>query len=159
MKRGFTLVELASVMVVVSILAITAAPVLSRVADTRREALAGEVERVLALARSRALTTGLPAGVRVDVGSQTLGLLEKPEGSSPRAFMEAYVVPQRISGVTISSFINEERTDSVWFAPDATPHARSDAGVFLADLTVEATISIEGGPTVRIEPNSGRITR
>ncbi|MEM1424681.1 MAG: prepilin-type N-terminal cleavage/methylation domain-containing protein [Planctomycetota bacterium] len=159
MSRGFTLIELASVMVVVSIMAIAAAPVLSRVSETRRDALAGEVERMLSLARSRALASGVPAGVRFDTDAQTLEMLERRGDDAPRAFMEAYRVAERLSGVRLVGFENEERTDSVWFMPDATPHARTDAGAWLVAITEPAVVTLERGVTVRVEPNSGRIVR
>ena len=159
MSRGFTLVALASVMVVVSILAIAAAPALSRVGDARREALAGEVERMLSLARSRALNAGSPAGVRFDIGAQSLEMLEHRQGAAPRSFMETYDIASRLSGVRLASFENEEGTTSIWFMPDATPHTRDDSGAFVAALTREAVVTIEGGREVRVEPNSGRILR
>ena len=159
MSRGFTLIELASVMVVVSIMAIAAAPVLSRVSDTRRNAIAGEVERMLSLARSRALSSGIPAGVRFDTVAQTLEMLERRGDDAPRAFMETYRVAERLSGVRLASIENQANTDSVWFMPDATPHTRSGAGAMIDSLTEEAVVTIEGGIAVRVEPNSGRILR
>ncbi len=159
MSRGFTLIELAAVMVVVSIIAVSAAPVLSRVADTRTGALAGEVERLLGLARSRALSSGNPAGVRFDQGDQTLELVEAPEGVALRSFMETYDIPQRAMGTRLASVTIGDNQSTLWFASDATPHTRSDAGVFIENIDEDAAFAVEGGPTVLVEMNSGRIYR
>lgn len=159
-QRGFTLVELASVIVVTAVLAATAAPVLSRVADTRRAVLGEEVERVLVLVRSRALSAGHPAGLEFDVASNTMTPVELPDSlGAPRAFTEVYEVAQRHPGALIASVTTEERTDSVWFAPDGVPHLRDPDGDFLSYMTTEASIVIQNGPTVRIEPTSGRVLR
>lgn len=158
MRRGFTLVELAAVIVVTSVIAISAAPVLSRIGDARRGAFAREVERLLELARSRALDTGNPAGIRVDTSGQVIELVEITDAGVLREFMEDYAVSERMPGVSIASHTLGHPA-SVWFWEDGTPHLRAEDGTFLNDLDASVGITIEGGATVSVEPTSGRITR
>lgn len=160
-RRAFTLIELVAVMIVVSVLAASAAPVLSRVSETRREAFAQEIERLLSLARSRAMETSLAAGVRFNVDDQTIELVEIPQaGGAPRAFTETYIIASRITGVEMAQLTVAGNTRTIWFEPDATPHTRNEtSGAFIEFLDENASVTVQGGATIIVEPNSGRITR
>lgn len=72
---GFTLIELVAVMVVVSILALTAAPALSVTTGTRAGMAATQLHRDLTYARQHAVATGARTWVVFDTGADSWSLL------------------------------------------------------------------------------------
>jgi prepilin-type N-terminal cleavage/methylation domain-containing protein len=79
--RAFSLIELVAVIVIVSILAVTAAPVVSSLAGVRRSVAARHLLRDLAFARQYAVATGTGTWVVIDAPDRWSVLVEDP--SSP----------------------------------------------------------------------------
>ena len=52
-RRGFSLIELAIVIVIIGIIAVSAIPAFSSLSDTRRAAAINEIERLLTRRRAR----------------------------------------------------------------------------------------------------------
>lgn len=71
-RRGFSLVELIAVTVILSILAASAIPALARIDALQRSSIASRLAEDLRVARARAMATGLPTFIRFNpTGSAT----------------------------------------------------------------------------------------
>lgn len=156
---GFSLIELIAVIAVASVLAATAAPVLTRVDASRQHAVVTSVQETLAHARALALSTGFDSGVRFDTDNDVMVVVRlDPDGNlielgGPRTHRF------NADAAGIVSMDNGRGSDTLWFAPDGTPHARQADGTFEADFDSDCTITLHGGWTVVVEANSGRIRR
>lgn len=169
-NSGFTLIELIAVIGVLGVVAIASIPALGTVGDTRRRALAAEIERQLLLARAHAAASGRPAGVRFDAASQTLTLVRiLAPGAAPAeipgvtgASDSGAVTPvaSLFQGVAFGSLSTMPGGDSaVWFAPTGEPQVRTSAGALVGVFTAAATVTVTGGPTITVHPLTGMIER
>lgn len=166
--RGFTLIELITVMTLVAVMSATAMPVLHRMTSTRERALADECARLLAYARGASLATGQPHGVKIDriAGSLTMVRIESAD-SAPIAAVDAQgqpwqpmVIASMYGGAAVTGMINGDGyagLDTVWFGFDGVPELRDDSGVRLGPFTSDATITTSGGHTILIRRLTGVI--
>ena len=83
--HGFTLIELVAVMVIVSVLAATAAPALLRISNTRSVTAVKHLLHDLTLARQRAVATGTRTWVVFDLAGESWSLLSENPASPGRA--------------------------------------------------------------------------
>ena len=84
-SSGFTLVELAVVMVVVSIMALVAIPMVSKLADDRSTLAARQLLRDLSFARQRAVATGTRSWVVFDTVNHSWSVLAEDPSNPGRA--------------------------------------------------------------------------
>jgi len=170
LRRAFSLVELIAVMTVIGVLSLAAIPAVGAMADSRRRGAAAEIERRLMLARAWAAGTGQPAGLRVTPSTGRFELLRiATPGAAPTALPGAageadagssVLISQLFTGVSVGSVsISPSGDSAVWFAHDGTPQVRTSAGVLVGDLSADATIAVQSGPTVTVRVLTGLVER
>lgn len=158
------------VVLIMGILAVTVIPAFGQLSGSRQAAAANEVQRRFELARSLAMATGRPTGVRVDVAACTLLLQVIPSsGATPVAGTTAtgeqetaWSVRAHFPEVTIVSFTNGDGSSSpgtVWFAHDGTPQARNGSGTLQAAWSQDATVRLTGDQYIHIRRRSGAVQR
>lgn len=170
--RAFTLIEMISVLVLVSVLSVTAIPAIARLDRAQDAAMLREVERQLRLAQTAAVATGMPAGIEFNLDTQTIQLLQlNPEtlvqvplgrlgsGSDPalhlpQAFASASIAALSVHGVALSTGIHR-----LWFAPDGTPHTREDSGSDPQPISQALIVRSARDDEVRVLPWTGQVTR
>jgi len=169
-RTAFSLIELIAVMAILGVLSAAAIPALGTLADSRRRAVAGEIERRLMLAKAWASSTGQPAALRINTSTGLLELLRiATPGAAPTAMPgqtgetdagSAVFVSQLVPGVTLSSVTVSPAGDSaVWFDFDGTLQSRTSAGVLVGPLSADAAISVTSGQTVTVRRLTGLIER
>jgi len=162
-RSGFTLVELIAVLILIAIAATSAAPVMDTVDRSRKAGVRDEVVRRLMMARSHAMTTGMPSGVRFDVDAQMAeGLEIASSGAAPSAMkMQGHgeAVDSMFAGVAIESVVLDGggSYDTVWFSNEGAPHYRTSGGVYVGAFTQDAVVTVSGGGTVTVRMVSGMI--
>ncbi len=165
---GFTLVELLGTITLMAILAVVAAPSVTSLSDLRESGLKGELHRRLVLARSFAMATGDPVGVRIDANAGVIESLEIPfPGFPPQTMTDAnsaddveLVIASQYPGVTITRFINGALGGDqtvIWFDRFGSPQVRDADGLNAAPFTSDAEVEVEGAGVIRIYRLSGLI--
>ena len=169
-SRAFTLIELALVVALVGILAVSVIPALRGVSDARQAAAWRETERRFVHARTSAMAAGRAFGVRVNPVAGTFELMEVPLGAgSPGAARDpfgqpvgAWSLPASYPGTSIVGFVGgdgQSGTGTVWFGYDGAPQRRNSSGTLLGGFTQDAVVTLTGGRTVTVRQSSGLIER
>ena len=168
-RCAFTLLEVMIVIVVMSILAIGVVPALSSASGAQSAGAAHEVERVLLLARAKAMATSTPHAVRLETSPSSLQLCWRNptsgdvEGAIANDGQEWPV--QLLSGRFGNARITSVEVDGlssvpsvVWFGFNGLPQTRSDDGDFIANATRNAAITISDGSVVTVIAKTGAVT-
>ena len=167
-RRGFSLIELVAVIVILSALAVSAAPAIRSVGSAREGSLARHLERFIGLARAHATATGEPTGLVYDSGAGAFRLRRiASDGAAPTAVpgpLGAVYADLSLSveypGVTVTAFTTgdgDAAHSAIWFSFDGTPEIRDAAGVYLSNFTQDAVITTTGAHTVTVRMSSGAI--
>jgi len=132
--RGFTLVELILVMMLLAVVTAIAVPSLSR--SLRQRNLDGEAARLLALseyARDEAVSQGVPMTVWIDPNAQRFGVEPKAgyEGDDARA--KEFALNTDIHFELDRGATHDGVVDAMEFAPDGSPASSSIDALRLVD--------------------------
>lgn len=168
-RRGFTLLEMAIVTMVMGILAAAAIPALRSVDDTNAAGARSEIERQVVLARSCAFASGIPHGIHFDVSKSSFQQMQiESAGQAPAASRDALgnptpeiVLSSRFAGAAITAFVNGDSstgTGTLWFGYDGAPQIRNSNGALAGTFVSTAVVSLSGGFVVRIS-TAGAIDR
>lgn len=167
LRAGFTLLELAVTTVVIGVLAASAIPAFSTLAETRERAAAAEVRRLLLTARSTAAMQGLPTGLAFSEGScvqpvqiTTVGGAPSAQTGPGGAAEPARSISGLFGGVQIASVqLGSGASGNVtfWFGFDGAPQTRSAAGVLQSAWTGDGTVTFPRGAIVTVRRISGLI--
>jgi prepilin-type N-terminal cleavage/methylation domain-containing protein len=171
LRRGFSLLELAIVIVIIGIIAASAVPAFSSLSDTRRAAAINEIERLLTRGRARAVSEGRPHAVFVDLNSQALAPYEiTATGAAPSASqtadgreLDALVLAAAYPGVTMKTLQAGDgsfpSSAYIWFGVDGTPQLRKSDGTLVSDCSQNTVLTLVDGSTVSVIRYSGAIER
>lgn len=165
--RGFTLIEMVTVIVVLGVLAASAVPAFRTLTDVRRGAALNEIKRQLAVARSTAIMSGRPTGLTIQTDS-SLQLVQVP---TPGAGIQPLTgplgettpvtsLPGRFSGVSITSATSgrgETGAVTFWFAFDGSPQSRTPSGTLSGAWTADGAITLSGGRSITVRKITGVI--
>lgn len=166
-NAGFTLVELMVVVVLMGIVAVSVIPAMHNVRDMRSGAARDDIARMLNIAKARAMASGQPKGLLVDLEASSLSIVgidadgayaieSDPLTGRERAIDFAASHP----GVTINTMTNGDGasgTGIVWFDYEATPHTRDSGGGFVAINAEPVEITTGAGLRVLVNAHSGLV--
>lgn len=167
---AFTLVEMAIIIAVVGLLAVSAIPAMDVLDSTRQLSAVREIERRLINARATAMSTGLPSGLLIDTPGQSVRLMTIPLGGSTpipatAATGEpepAFSIPAEFPGVRITGLRAGDGSSAdttYWFSFEGVPELRNGAGVLQGGFSEDAWIELTGGNRVHIRRESGLVER
>lgn len=170
-RIGFTLVEMIAVLVLVSILSVTAIPSLARLDSARDAAMISECDRLLRFAQAGAVSSGLPTGVQIDLDAQTLAVitigpdeqtvpLNRDATGQPLVVFVAEAFGAALiseAGVTGSS--SDRGEVAIWFDYDGTPHTRDADGSDPQDISDPFILRSASGRTISVLPITGKVER
>ncbi len=169
-RRGFTLLEMGIVVIVVAIVSVSVVPAWNSLTGTRQAAAGEEVERRLVAARSQAVSQGRPIGLHIDPATDTIlyytitatgaapSVLVMVDGQPDPGVNLATVYP----GADVTSVINGSGVSgaaTLWFGFDGAPELRNAAGTLTGPWTSDATITLAGGSTVTVRRATGMVVR
>ena len=162
--HGFTLVELVAVMVIVGVLALTAAPTLRSINNTRATMAAKQLLHDLTLARHRAVATGSRTWVVFDVPGQSWSMLAEDPSNPGRT--NAVAVSDTATGRPFVQMLNSGSYPGVELATvdfDGNVEIGFDwlgcsLGAAETPLVVPGLVTMTGNHTVGVAVSTGHIT-
>ncbi len=163
-RRAATLIEVLVVVVIMSVLAVTAAPAISTAQDVTRAAAVREVRRLVEFARAHAIASGSATGVVVNTSNETVTLrmivagAPEPITDGLGGEMQAIDLAGMFGGADLASVGGGiAGGESLWFDFDGTPHRRDSLGQFLGVIESEVVYTFGDGGTVRVSPVGGMV--
>lgn len=162
-NRAFTLVEMIMVMIIITILSVTAMISLNAMGTVRLDAAAKRMAADIRFARSLALSTSRWYGVSVGVDPSNNYTIYQTDGVTDTPIKDPAALQKDLSinlsnvynGVVITS-VNIGGGSKVEFHPLGTPYTDKNG----AAISAPGTISLEYGgksKTITITPNTGKI--
>lgn len=169
-RRGFTILEMGVVVVVIGIVSVTVVPAFNSLTGTRQAAAAEEVERRLVMARSLAVSEGHPVGVRIDPAADTVQFWTIASFGATPAVMTMFdgqadplvKLSTTYPGADVTSVVNGAGVSgaaTLWFGYDGTPELRSAAGALTGSWTADAVVTAAGGSVVTVRKATGMVQR
>ena len=167
-RCAFTLLEVMIVVVVMSILAISVAPALSSAKGAQGLGATKEVERMLLMARAKAMASSVPHAVRFDTTPSSLqlcwrnpdsGAREGAVGSDGMA-CSPQLLSARFGNIHITNVEIDGYSGSpgyVWFAFDGLPELRDSSAVRQGTATRDAVITLSDGGKVYVTAGTGSV--
>ena len=164
-RAAFTLVELMIVVVLMGIIAVSVIPAIGSVQGMREGAARDEVGRMLEVAKARAIASGVPCGLEIDLNESSLTIVRLSDAGSIEDLSDpltmrarSVVLPSVFSGVTLSGLTNGDGvggSGTIWFNYEATPHTRTSGGALEATNSSNATIELSSGQQVVVHAYTG----
>lgn len=168
-SHGFTLLEVMIVITVMAIMAITVVPALSSARGAQGAGAAQEVERMLLVARARAMATGTAHAVRFESSPSSMQMLwrnPQTSGVEPALANDGQPWPvqlfsSRFGNVQIKNVEVEGLSSDaalVWFAFNGVPELRNDNGTRIGPASSDSIITLSDGSTVNVIAKTGAVT-
>lgn len=166
-RRGFTILELVVVIVVMAILAGSVIPAISSMDEARGAAAAQEVQRRLQFCRQSALAVGEATGLRISVSTGRFEMLSKRPGGIAQAARDPlgqlaapWFLPRAFPGVSIWSITHSDGSTgdgTIWFSFEGEPQTRDADGASPASAAQDAAITLNNGLTITVRRLSGLV--
>lgn len=167
--RAFTLLEVMIVVGVMSILAIAVVPAMSSARGAQSAGAAREIERMLLLARAKAMSSGVSHCVNLRTSPSSLQICwRNPETAAVEPIIandgnswHPQPFAARFGSVRVSSVeVNGIAGDSamVWFSFNGVPESRRNDGVRLGSATHDAVVTLSDGSVVTVVAKTGAVT-
>jgi len=159
--RGFTVIELVLIIVVVAILAVAAAPRLASITGLKASATARRLQSDIVYTQNLAMTSNqrhrvvFPSATLYEVRDAAGALATNPDGGAPFAVTTD-------TGITLSWSLNGDSAPSrgVEFDSLGRPYFYTGVTPSTTDLAT-GTITVTGGDTaqnVTLQPQTGRVS-
>lgn len=166
--RAFTLIEVLVVVSITAILAVSVVPAFASMADARRAAAAREIERLLLLARARAMATSTPHALQLNTTSGAFQLVclnrttlaVEPALDASGSPWPATTLNTAFPGVSVSSIQSQAAggsSTSFWFSFNGTPDLRNLSGERIGSPTTVSQITLTGNLIIQVHPNTGAV--
>ncbi|MEN0021523.1 MAG: prepilin-type N-terminal cleavage/methylation domain-containing protein [Planctomycetota bacterium] len=165
-NAGFTLVEVLVVTTIMAVLAATALPAISSMGEAQRAAAPREVKRMLVVARSSAVVTGLPAGVELSIANDTAQLVRidgaavVPADASSGSEALVVSLADTFNGAglqSVSGGVSSAAGEQIWFRFDGSPEVRGANGELIGALATDAIVTFDDAATVTVVAGSGLV--
>ncbi len=167
LRSGFTLLELMVVVVIMGIISVSVIPAMDNIRSMRHGAARDDLVRYIHIARGRAIASGSPYGIEIDLAESSLTIVRMNDLGNPEVTVDPLTsAPRQIylstlyPGINISAMINGDGLGGsgvVWFDFESNPMTYdSVADDFLVN-TRDVTISLSSGEQVVIYPYSGTL--
>lgn len=165
-RRGFTMVELIVVVVVLGIVSASVIPAIGALAGARRAGAVEHVRATLRLARASAMLTGQPTGVAVNPDDSTLAVVWiAPGATAPGAKIDALGSPYTPVSLAIEfpgsaidalvGFDGSSGAGTLWFGTDGVPERRDSIGTLLGTATSDAVLTLDSGEAITLDRGTG----
>ena len=165
--RAFTFIELMVVVVIMGILSAAVVPAMSNVHAMREGGARDDVVRMIQVAKGRAVASGVPRGLRVNLADSSLTILKMNDlGEIETGFdpltngARTINIASLYAGVSIVDMVNgngDGGSGVIWFDYESNPHTRSSSGDFVALNASTVTITLSSGEQVIVYPYSGAL--
>ncbi|MCU0688761.1 MAG: GspH/FimT family pseudopilin [Phycisphaerales bacterium] len=165
LSRGFSLVELIAVMVVLAVLSAVAASRIAVIPSSRGSMAAQLLMRDLAFARDMAVSTGRVHWIEFDLGGQRYTMLAEPTVGGGWVSRLAVVDPG--TGRSFQRNLNRDELAGVTITSSTLPAGNAVGFNRLgrpvtnlgASVTSDSTIQLTGNRVVNVIVSTGAITR
>ena len=167
--RGFTLIEMIAVLVIISIMSVSVIPAVRSLDTMAHAGLRNEIARRLALARANAMSTGKPTGLRFNAAAQSLDLLYINASADPPTALPGPTGAEDASSsspiaslfpgaaLTDADLDDADTYDTLWYDFQGDPHFRTADGTFVSTIPRDAVINTSGAMTVTVYMTTGAI--
>ncbi|MGQ0627520.1 MAG: GspH/FimT family pseudopilin [Phycisphaerales bacterium] len=161
--RAFTLVEILVVMLLISVLAVAAAPTLGSIPRQKAAAASRLLMRDLGYARERAMTDGARTWVTVSVASDQYSVLQENPAAPGRAGAATVTDPATrapfIQRLSVNATAGVDVTAAAFGPSSEVGFDRLGRPLLStgALMTTTGTITLRGGHVVSVAPGTGRI--
>ncbi len=166
-SAGFTLVELMVTVVIMGIVSVAVIPAMDNVRSMRSGAARDDLVRYIHVARGRAVASGTPRGIQVDLADSSLTMVRldrrgavEPEIDPLTNADRTVDLSELYPGVGITDMTNGDGIGGsgiVWFDFESNPMTYNTASRVFTLNTQSVTISLSSGERVVIYPYSGTI--
>ncbi|MCR9076520.1 MAG: prepilin-type N-terminal cleavage/methylation domain-containing protein [bacterium] len=164
-RAAFTLVELMIVVILMGIISASVIPAIGSVQGMREGAARDELGRMLEVTKARAIASGVPSGLQIDLNESSLTIVHLSDAGAVEELTDpltletrSVVLPSVYTGVTLDGFTNGDGaggSGTIWFNYEATPHTRTSGGAMEATNSSNATIELSSGQQVIVHAYSG----
>ena len=164
-RKGFTLVELMVVIILMSVVSASVIPAMSNIVSMREGAARDDLVRMIEVAKGRSMASGLPHGLKIDVANSIITLVQITQGGQIESEIDPLTTKVRLMnlsdlypGVPLASFeqgSSDGVQDIIWFDYESSPHVRSNQGAFVSLNNRSAIVTLSSGERVIIYPHSG----
>jgi len=157
-QRGFTLVELVVVMVVIGVLGSGAIASMNGLDGARQDLDATRIRAVLVHAQCWAMSSGNPTWVEFDAGTTSVSAYVEDPSNPGYAGRTALLdpltrAPLALTLGTVVTATDLGGGDEVRFGPDGVPYDLS-----VVALSADGTVTLAGGRVVRVARGTGMVS-
>lgn len=155
------------VVVIMGIVTVSVIPAMNNLSRMREGAARDDLMRMFEIAKGRAVASGLPHGLLVNLTDSSVTIVEITSQGTVQVETDPLTngnrtinIPNLYSGVTISAMTNGDGVGGsgiIWFDFESNPHTRTSQGDFVSLNSEVASIAISSGEFIAVHPHSGML--